>query len=286
LIGKEFVTACLGLIAVSRFGLTEQVLGKCFEFLEIKWDSASFALLRQILAPHFARSEYGEWDFNHRILRSTIRISRLSQEDRDRLNKAIVTSLESSDAPQDIVERDIVCHYFWAYQYDKIAKYIASRQLQYDTKAVKQAFEAFLYLFDNCKDSARGKRLNDIVNILDSTQGLKYEEKLYLVYAYGMQTKGLIRQNLSINYCKVIYKKIIGSALELNDGVREFHYKALIMDIFLAAPEFFIDEGYHEEAQQIFEKFETVKLKFTDLLKNFSFKNVEIVGAVIKNQML
>ena len=70
LVGLEFTVACLHGIAISRRGLRESDISRILKYLEIPWNSADFAWLRQLISPHLTRHDAGQWNFSHQSLRA------------------------------------------------------------------------------------------------------------------------------------------------------------------------------------------------------------------------
>jgi hypothetical protein len=74
------------------------------------------------------------------------------------------------------------------------------------------------------------------------------------------------------------------SAEELLLGSISIANKSTIMDLLIIALNFYLSEGYKEEAKSLLEKFNKIKISTKDLLKNVTIENAEIVGSVLKNQ--
>lgn len=74
IVGRAFVQMVLAMIAASRFGVREDVLGEAFAELDLAYGTADFAWLRQLLGKQLTQGEYGQWNFMHQCMRRAVRL--------------------------------------------------------------------------------------------------------------------------------------------------------------------------------------------------------------------
>jgi tetratricopeptide (TPR) repeat protein len=87
-IGADFVSSVLGLIAITRSGLREEDIEGALTKLGMGFSSADFSWLRMSLHDHFSQGDALQWDFSHQSLRRALRKTRMPEL--IRLNESLV----------------------------------------------------------------------------------------------------------------------------------------------------------------------------------------------------
>ena len=118
--GRDFVRGICGMIAVSRSGLRESDLDDAFAVMNIKYSSADFSWLRQMMRGHFAQGDVQQWDFSHQSLRRALRKNR--QEELLYLGNGLSVHFRNLIMFEPFAQREGMHHLFMANKVDTIVE--------------------------------------------------------------------------------------------------------------------------------------------------------------------
>jgi tetratricopeptide (TPR) repeat protein len=121
LIGDDFVKAVCGMIAISRTGLREIDLEGAFIRIGLKYNTADFSWLRQLLRGLFKQGDMNQWDFAHQSLRRALR---RDKEKLKFLNFGIANYLSDIVEMDNFATREIIHHLCIANEPDIAAQVI------------------------------------------------------------------------------------------------------------------------------------------------------------------
>jgi len=123
--GRDFVRGVLGLIAVSRSGLREADLEAAFNLLDLRYRSADFSWLRQMLRGHFSQGDMQQWDFSHHSMRRAMRADRY--DELKWLNDALIPYLTDIADDDYFAAKEIMHHLSIANRPDIAAEVMAQQ---------------------------------------------------------------------------------------------------------------------------------------------------------------
>ena len=124
LIDKDFVRGVCGMIAISRGGLRESDMEGAFRELGLRYNTADFSWLRQMMRGHVSQGDMQQWDFSHQSLRRALR--KEMPEELKRLNNGIVSHFLSIMTQDNFMVREIMHHLCIANRPDIAADVIAA----------------------------------------------------------------------------------------------------------------------------------------------------------------
>jgi hypothetical protein len=210
LIGKDFVSAVLSLLQVSRKGLRESDLAGAMRLMGLPYEVADFSWLRQMLGGMLVQRDELQWDFLH----FSAKQANLKDETEGLVsaNLKLAEYFVENAANDTFCQSEVLYHLYLAQQPEMAAKVIHDT-LNADSLALYK--EALAYIYTSQQTNETG--WDFLLAVIGSTENIEEETRWrvaypYINFLYIIGIDEMLPYGTPLSYCAELQEAVIKCA--------------------------------------------------------------------------